>query len=459
MTKRIAAICSALIVGLMPVVASDINVALANEEVTVTEDASDTSALSDVSSEVEDEQDLQQQMSIEADVPLHPQSVAGSIDMNEIFSSWINYPGSALGYAYDAKWSYDAAAGLNTDANVGWTGFYNPAITDFTTGVFEFEMQTRNFDPLGFAWGMQTGGTATNPTYSFYAFEECGHGKWSVAYINDWRPADSIRSHQGPLYHGTIDARDGQYSDHNGGTGKVGFATGTVLKCGDMPANIGSAYTQHRVKIAVKESSVDIYLDDTLLTTVTAAVKAGSFGPFATSNPDAHFMGLSFTTSSKDVLNPKFEYHNAKGEKVAETYVASPVTTPDLSTCENSPITTRVWTVYKDGAEVYTGDSPYSDYHLAAGTYETSLIVINANGIQSTEYRDTLVVKPHSVETTTEESSVSSTPQTPVAATPKPASVKQKAVQTRDSARPVDMISLLALSGGFIIFILKRKFK
>ena len=103
--------------------------------------------------------------------PVYTQSVI-SVDTEKIFKDWVGYPNPDFGSAYNAGWVYNAAEDyMNTTQNVGWTGFYNPDINNFSTGTFTFNMKSLNFDPSGFSWGMQTGVTAEDPEYSFYAFE------------------------------------------------------------------------------------------------------------------------------------------------------------------------------------------------------------------------------------------------------------------------------------------------
>lgn len=327
---------------------------------------------------------------------LSVQAAIEDVNMEEVFSSWINYPDESIGGAYSAGWSYDATNGLYTTENVGWTGFYNPNIENFTTGVFEFQIYSRDTDPLGFTWGMQTGSTNNDPTYSFYAFEECGHGNWSIAYIDKWSPTLDTSSHRGPLYHNTIDASDRDYAGHSGGVGTVGFATGTVLAHGTLPTSIKRPNTRHNVKIVIEDDKINIYLNDEPLVTVDAPVQSGSFGPYAVSNPDAHIYSLSYTTTDEAVLAAKFEYHNENGYKTNEISVGDYVAIEDLSTYDISPIISRYWIVYKDGSEIYSGSSPYTEYSNESGTYETILVVANDVGMYSEEYRDTLIVSEKS---------------------------------------------------------------
>ena len=325
-------------------------------------------------------------------------SVDESVDIETktIFDSWINYPNAAFGEGYNAGWKYNSEEDyMNTTENVGWTGFYNPDIDNLTTGKFSFKMKNLDGDPCGFTWGMKTGGTEEDPVYSFYAFEECHLNKystphWSIAYISEWHPAKSAARHQGPLYHGTIDAADWHY-DHTGKDADyVGFAEGNVIAYGDLDTSLKGTF--HEVTIDIQEDSVSVYINGELLTTVDAEVQAGSFGPFATSNPQAYFSDLKMISTNDVMLNPVFEYRNSADEAVNEAYQGDKITVADLSTFEGSEITDRYWTVTKDDEEIYTGSEPYTNYTDETGTYVTTLRLKNAYGIMSDVYSNTLVV-------------------------------------------------------------------
>ncbi len=320
-----------------------------------------------------------------------PVSDTVKIDMKKVFESWVNYPGESYGDAYGAGWTYDAEKDfMSTTANVGWTGFYNPEITDFTSGIFGFSMKNYDWDPCGFAWGIQVSGTEEDPIYSFYAYEECNYSqKWSIAYIEEWHPAKDTNCHRGPLYHGTIDAADGEYG-HDGTTGKVGFAKGKVLAYGDLDESLYREF--HQVVIEVKEDNVKVYTNGELLTTVEAKVQSGSFGPFATSNPAAYFSNASFTSTDTAIMEPKFEYRNPQNEAITSAQVNDVISVIDLSVTEGTEIEQYVWTVTKDGEEIYTGAEPFTDYTKEAGEYVTTLQLVNAYGIRSSVYSLSLTV-------------------------------------------------------------------
>ncbi|MBQ7522552.1 MAG: PT domain-containing protein [Clostridia bacterium] len=321
-------------------------------------------------------------------------STAVDIEVKTIYDSWINYPSESFGYAYNAGWKYDSEHNwINTTQNVGWTGFYNPAIDNLTTGQFAFKMKNDNFDPCGFTWGMRTGGTDDDPEYSFYAYEECDFRSiphWSIAYISSWHPAKSGIPHQGPLYHATIDADDSCY-DHTGkDADKVGFAEGEVLAHGELSTDLVGTF--HDIIINVGEKEVTVSINGEELATVEADVQAGSFGPYAVSDPEAYFSDLKMTSTNKIMLNPVFEYTDETGTKINETYVGEKAPVVDLSTFEGSKITDYYWTVTKDGEEIYTGKTPYTEYTKEAGVYETALRIKNEFGIMSDVYTDTLTV-------------------------------------------------------------------
>ena len=103
---------------------------------------------------------------------------------------------------------------------------------------------------------------------------------------------------------------------------------------------------------------------------------------------------LERSTQSEEII-PIFEYTDEKGVKINESYVGDPVPVVDLSTFEGSKITDYYWTVTKDGEEVYSGKTPYTEYTKEAGTYVTSLRIKNEFGIMSDVYTDTLTVKDY----------------------------------------------------------------
>lgn len=374
MKRRIlATVTAALIISM----ASSAMITAGAEEVTTTAPTDSVTTTGDV-------------VSVDSDV---------DIDVQRIFESWVNYPDSSLGKGYDAGWRYDSSnKWLNTTKNVGWTGFYNPDITNLTTGKFSFQMMSEDSsanDPLGFTWGMQMRGTEEDPEYSFYAFEECHVGGssdpyWSVAYISSWKPAKSGSSHQGPLYHGTIDAKDGKYHHDGSDADSIGFAEGEVLAHGNLDKSFRRTF--HNVVINVLEDKVVITLNGEELTTVDAPVQAGSFGPYSVSNPQAYFKDLKMTSTNDVMLNPMFEYRDETGTKINTASTGEAVSIADLSTFEGSEIVNRTWTVTKDDTVIYTGNTPYTNYTDEIGTYVTGLVVENAFGVASKEYTDTLVV-------------------------------------------------------------------
>lgn len=329
------------------------------------------------------------------------------IEAKDIFEDWVSYPNPEFGPAYNAGWRYDEEGDyINTTENVGWTGFYNPAIDNLTTGTFAFEMRDDNFDPCGFTWGLTKTGTEEDPSYSFYVYEECDYSNyWCVAYVSEWHPARDGYEHKGPIYHSTVDADDYTY-DHGSTEGtdanKVGYAEGEILAYGNLDEFDLSSNNFHKVLIDIKEDTVSVSINDTILAEVEAPVQAGSFGPFATSNPDAYFQKLKMVSTNEVMLNPVFEYRNADGEAVNEAAPGEEITIADLSTFEGSEIVSRTWTVTKDGEVIYTGTEPYTEYTSELGTYVTTLSLLNAYGISSDVYEGTLVVKEMPTEPATE---------------------------------------------------------
>ena len=379
-----------------------------------------------------------------------------AVDSGKIFNDWVSYPDKSFGSAYDAEWVYNSEEDyINTTANVGWTGFYNPDITNFTTGEFSFDMLSENFDPSGFTWGMQKSGTDESHVYSFYAYEECEYSrKWSVAYIESWTPADSPRSHQGPVYHSTIDAKDGEYSGHSGNTGTVGFAKGTVLAYGDLPSAV---YEEtHNVTINVSESSVNVKVNGEDLTTVEAAVQSGSFGPYACSNPDAYFSKLSFTSSDVTMINAQFDYVDADNKSVTEVPLNSKVSVADQSTYEGSPIADRLWTVTKDGEQIYSGSTPYTEYTKEAGKYVTTLQVVNEQGVKSSVFSKELIVTAEPATTAAPATGATSKVATPDT-TPETTVVSNKTIATSDISFAAALLAVLTGASIFVIAVYKKK--
>lgn len=251
------------------------------------------------------------------------------IDLKEVFEQWVNYPGANLGAGYKAGWSYNANTGaLNTTANVGFTGYYNPYLMSFTTGTFGCDFQSSDTDPWGFAWGIKKWQNASNQdVYSFYIYEECGHNNWCIAYIDEWTPAKDGGSHRGPVYHSTIDAGDSDYSAHNGGKGKIGFANGKVLAHGTATVK----GVRHRVSIKVGKNTVTVTSNGTKLAEVEAPVQAGSFGPCSASNAGAYFYNLTMEAAEDNgAVRADFQtFDNGVASNAGK--VGDPYTTSALS--------------------------------------------------------------------------------------------------------------------------------
>lgn len=341
---------------------------------------------------------------------------------------------------------------MNTTANVGWTGFYNPEITNFTTGEFTFNMKSENWDPSGFTWGMVKSGTDTDPSYSFYVYEECDNSrKWCVAYVENWQPAKSPKSHQGPVYHSTIDADDYDYN-HDGDNGTVGFATGTILAYGTLPSECRNA--NHDVAITVEESSFSVKVNGADLTTVSATVQKGSFGPYACSNPDAYFSKLSFTSSDVNMINADFVITDKDGNAITETALKSEIKVVDKSTYEGSPIADRLWTVSKDGEQIYSGKTPYADYTKEAGKYTTTLQVVSEQGVRSNictselTVTDTPAQPPQQGATSSVETPDSTEPTTVVS---------NKTIATSDTSMAVIVLAIATLGVIAVISVQKKR--
>ncbi len=309
---------------------------------------------------------------------------AASLDAEEIFKTWVNFPGEHLGSGYAAGWSYVKESDeLRTTANVGFTGYYDPYIRNFTTGKFTCDILNKDSDPLGFVWGLKKGSKNGQDTYSFYEYEECGDNMWSISYVSEWIPAKDSGSHRGPVYHGTISAGDGQYH-HNGGNGSIGFATGNVLAYGSLPAD-GLKGVKHKVIIEVEKSKVKVYINNKLLKEVAATVQGGSFGPCTASNSNAHFSGLTMEAAADNAaISAGFNY-KLDGQIVNVAKVGDDVQVEDTSKVESpATIIKREWIVTLDGNEIYRGSTPYKDYGKKAGKYETTLNIESSQGITAT---------------------------------------------------------------------------
>lgn len=316
---------------------------------------------------------------------------ASSLDTEEIFKTWINFPGESLGAGYAAGWSYVSGSDeLRTTENVGFTGYYNPGIRNFTTGKFTCDILNQDGDPLGFVWGLKKGSKNGQDTYSFYEYEECGHNMWSISYVSEWIPAKDAASHRGPVYHGTISAADSQYH-HNGGSGSVGFATGTVLAYGSLPSD-GLKGTRHTVSIEIEKTKVKVLINGKLLKEVSATVQGGSFGPCTASNPNAHFYGLTMEAAVDNAaISAGFNY-KLDGKIVNVAKLGDDIQVEDTSKVESpATIINREWIVTRDGVEIYRGSTPYTDYGKQAGKYETVLNIESSQGITSTK-KDILYV-------------------------------------------------------------------
>lgn len=382
--------------------------------------------------------------------PVYTQTVI-EVDTSKIFNEWVSYPDESLAsFAYNAEWRYNEEEDyINTTANVGWTGFYNPEITNFTTGEFTFNMMSDDWDPSGFTWGMVKTGTDTDPVYSFYVYEECDNSeKWCVAYIESWQPAKSPKSHQGPVYHSTIDASDSYY-EHLGDDGTVGFATGKVLAYGNLPSECYRS--NHDVAITVNENNFSVKVNGADLTTVSAPVQKGSFGPYACSNPDAYFSNLGFTSSDVNMINAEFVYTDKDGKAVTETSLNAEINVVDKSTYDGSPIANGLWTVTKGDEIIYTGSTPYTDYTKEAGKYVTTLQVVSEQGVRSNIYSLELTVMAEPQQGATSSVSTEDTATEPTTV------VSNKTIATSDTYMAVTVLAVAIIALITIIAVQKKR--
>lgn len=308
------------------------------------------------------------------------------IDLKEVFEQWVNYPGANLGAGYKAGWSYNANTGaLNTTANVGFTGYYNPNLMSFTTGTFGCDFQSSDTDPWGFAWGIKKWKNASNQdVYSFYMYEVCGHNHWCIAYIDEWVPAKDAGSHRGPVYHSTIDAADSQYAAHNEGKGSVGFSTGKVLAYGE--ANVKGI--QHRVTIKVNKKTVTVASNGTKLAEVEAPVQAGSFGPCSASNAGAYFYNLTMEAAEDNgAVRADFQTFDngvaSNAGKVGDTLSLEDRSWPDPST--KATIKSEEWTVYYGDELIYQGSTPYEGVVDREGEYKIVLNILTSQGLTASK--------------------------------------------------------------------------
>lgn len=320
------------------------------------------------------------------------------IDLKEVFEQWVNYPGANLGAGYKAGWSYNASTGaLNTTANVGFTGYYNPNLMSFTTGTFGCDFQSSDTDPWGFAWGIKKWKNASNQdAYSFYMYEECGHNHWCIAYIDEWVPAKDAGSHRGPVYHSTIDAADSQYTAHNGGKGSVGFSTGKVLAYGE--ANVKGI--KHRVTIKVDKKTVTVTSNGTKLAEVEAPVQAGSFGPCSASNAAAYFYNLSMEAAEDNgAVRADFQTFD-NGVASNAGIVGDTLSLEDRSWLDPSTkatIKSEEWTVYYGDELIYKGATPYEGVVDREGEYKIVLNILTSQGLTASKTKYFTVTNENTV--------------------------------------------------------------
>lgn len=321
-------------------------------------------------------------------IPAQPKSAYAAdenyIDLKEVFNEWIGYPNSSLGSGYQAGWSYNASGGyLNTTANVGFTGYYNPNLMSFTTGTFSCDFNSNDTDPWGFAWGIKTWKNSSNQdVYSFYVYEECGHNQWCVAYIEEWTPALNAGSHQGPVYHGTINGNDS--TTHKGTTGgALNFAKGKILANGSATVK----GFQHRVSIQVTKTTVTITSNGTQLTKIETPVQAGSFGPCSCSNAGAYYYNLSMEAAEDNgAIKADFQLYD-NGEPSYAGLPGDTMTMEDktwLDPATKATIKNETWTVFDpSGKQIYTGNAPYSGVVAEEGEYRVVLDVLTSQGLKA----------------------------------------------------------------------------
>lgn len=321
-------------------------------------------------------------------IPSEPRSAYAAdenyIDLKEVFNEWIGYPNSALGTGYQAGWSYNANGGyLNTTANVGFTGYYNPNLMSFTTGTFSCDFNSSDTDPWGFAWGIKTWKNSSNQdVYSFYVYEECGDNQWCVAYIEEWTPALNAGSHQGPVYHGTINGNDS--TKHKGTTGgALNFAKGKILANGSATVK----GFQHRVSIQVTKTTVTITSNGTQLTKIEAPVQAGSFGPCSCSNAGAYYYNLSMEAAEDNgAIKADFQLFD-NGEPSYAGIPGDTLSMEDktwLDPATHATIRNETWTVFDpSGKQIYTGNTPYTGVVTEEGEYRVVLDVLTSQGLKA----------------------------------------------------------------------------
>ena len=319
---------------------------------------------------------------------------AASLTPEEIFNQWVNFPGTEVGAGYDAQWAYSEPEGIHTNANVGFSGYYNPDVLNFTTGTFEFEVLNQDIgrDPLGFVWGVKKWvNEKGQDTYSFYAYEECPlrGSHWTLAYIDKWVPAVEVANkiESGPLFHGNIGYTWNHGTPHTGITGNSDYATGTIIGTGTGDFDFYNR--RYSIKIEVSENHIKITSDGKVTADVDAPVQAGSYGPVACSNPGAHFYGLEVTADENNAaISSDFDIE--VNDKVSDTgKVGDKIEIVDKSKTDSpATIVDKEWVVKLDGEEIYRGDTPYTDYNKKPGKYETTLTVENSQGMTSSTTKE-----------------------------------------------------------------------
>lgn len=327
------------------------------------------------------------------------------IDLGTVFKEWVNYPDKSYGAGYSAGWGYNASTGaLKTFQNVGFTGYYNPYLMSFTTGTWGIDFISGDSDLWGFAWGLKTWKNSEGTdSYSFYIYEECGHNRWSISYIEEWKPAKNGSSHMGPVYHSTISAKDSEYSNHNGSMGSVGFATGRTLAYGSATVpNVRHRITidATKTKVTLTNSVADFKLfgtngsnavqqgNDIIL---DAPIQAGSFGPCSASNAKAYFYNLSMEVGEDNgAIRTDFQPYS-DGVPTYDGKVEEHITLENTSWLDpdtKATIKSEEWVItYCDpengDEEIYSGSTPFDGRFGREGEYKIYLHIISSQGLSA----------------------------------------------------------------------------
>ncbi len=219
---------------------------------------------------------------------------SNSADASVIFNTWEKYP-KISGANFQANWQLSGNQ-IYTTANVHWTGFWNREAENDSDYTIEFDVMNGDQDPLGFTFRMNEIGTNQ---YAFYGVElDTMHRTLTLGKITSWIPNANDQMHGGPIYHTTISACDGYYSNYTSVShaGALSHCQGSRLTYKNYSFQQGTWY---RVKIEAYGNNIKIYVNNSLMidyTDTKSPLLDGGYGPYTASDPDGHFRNVEIRT-------------------------------------------------------------------------------------------------------------------------------------------------------------------